>query len=325
MPRRKTSQRLVVSCATPGTTLLDISGPLQVFATAKSNGECAYKTIVASRDGGPVETDTGLAILTVPISSLDPSSIDTLLIPGCDVLNASPDAETIEWIRSTSTHIRRCGSTCLGAFLAAAAGLLDGKRAATHWRWCETFKERYPETTIENDKIFVRDGSMWSSAGVTAGIDMALAMVEEDIGKEAALDVARNLVVFLKRPGGQSQFSAFLRSQTHDGKGEFGALHTWITERISEDLPVERLAEYLHMSPRTFARKYAAKTDTTPARAIEEMRVEIARRLLETSDLSISEIANKTGLKNYERLRSVFGRHLGISPSEYRQRFSSVE
>ncbi len=312
--------------ATPGATLLDISGPLQVFAFAKSNGECPYKTIVSSRDGGPVETDTGLAILTVPISSLDPVSIDTLLIPGGGgVFDISQDRETVEWIRTTSTHVRRCGSTCLGAFLAAAAGLLDGKRAVTHWRWCETLKERHPEIRIENDKIFVRDGSMWSSAGVTAGIDLALAMVEEDIGKEAALDVARNLVVFLKRPGGQSQFSAFLRSQTHDGDGEFGTLHTWITERISEDLSVERLAAHVHMSPRTFARKYSAKSGTTPARAIEEMRVEIARLLLETSDLSISEIAIETGLKTYERLRLVFGRHLGISPSEYRQRFSSVE
>jgi transcriptional regulator GlxA family with amidase domain len=201
------------------------------------------------------------------------------------------------------------------------AGLLDGRRVTTHWRAAEELQQSYPRATVDPDPIFLRDGKIWTSAGVTAGIDLALALVEADLGRDAALAVARHLVVFLKRPGGQSQFSAVLKSQTEDD-GRFAALHDWLAQHLAGDLGVETLAARVGMSPRNFARVYRERTGTTPAKAVERLRLEAARRALEEGASSVAGIARDCGFGDEERMRRSFLRHLGVPPLHYRQRFS---
>jgi transcriptional regulator GlxA family with amidase domain len=218
---------------------------------------------------------------------------------------------------------RRVTSVCNGAFLLAQAGLIQGGRAATHWLTCDLLQERFPEVQVDRDAIFVRQGSVWTSAGVTSCIDLSLALVEEDCGREIAMRVAREMVVFLKRPGGQSQFSQFLESQTHDS-GAFDALHAWIGDHLaSTDLTVESLAEQASMSPRHFARLYKQKTGRTPAKALELFRLEAARRMLEDSDQNVTQIARSCGFGDEERMRTTFLRNLSVTPRDYRQRFSA--
>jgi transcriptional regulator GlxA family with amidase domain len=211
-------------------------------------------------------------------------------------------------------------SVCSGAFVLAAAGLLDGRRATTHWGWCDTLAESFPDVTVEPDCIFVRDGNVWTSAGVTAGIDLALAMVEEDAGREVALAIARRLVVFLKRPGGQSQFSAQLAGQLAE-REPLVELQAWIADHLDADLSVERLAEMATMSVRNFSRTFAAEVGITPARFVERARVEGARRLLEESTASVDEVAARCGFGTAETMRRTFLRALRVSPSDYRRRF----
>jgi len=203
----------------------------------------------------------------------------------------------------------------------AAAGLLAGKRAVTHWELCEQLAEEYPLIRVESDPIFIKEGAIWTSAGVTAGIDLALAMLAEDLGRPAALDVARSLVSYMVRPGGQSQFSGALNRQLADVGGRFDALHHWIAQNLDRDLRVEILADHLNMTSRTFARSYVEHTGQTPAKAVETMRVEAARDLLESSDLSIAAVARHCGFGDDERMRCAFRRALHVSPQDYRQRF----
>jgi transcriptional regulator GlxA family with amidase domain len=229
----------------------------------------------------------------------------------------------MRWIERALPDARRIASVCLGAFALAWAGALDGKRAATHWRYCPRLQDSFPNVKVEPDAIFVRDGRVWSSAGVSAGIDLALAMIEEDFGHTIALDIARRLVVFLKRPGGQSQFSTVLAAQASDVEGRFSALHAWIIENIASDLRVETLAAKAGMSPRTFARTYVSRTGMTPAHGVEALRVETARLLLESRQIdNVVEVAKRAGFGDDERMRRAFLKHLGVSPSEYRRRFS---
>jgi transcriptional regulator GlxA family with amidase domain len=218
---------------------------------------------------------------------------------------------------------RRVASVCLGAFVLAWTGVLDGKRAVTHWRYCPRLADGFSRISVEPNAIFVKDGRVWTSAGVSAGIDLALAMIEEDFGHITALDVARRLVVFLKRPGGQSQFSTVLAAQASDVEGRFSALHAWIIENIAGDLKVEALARKAGMTPRTFARAYVSRTGMTPASGVEALRVETARLLLESKEIrGVVEVAQRAGFGDDERMRRAFMRHLGVSPSEYRSRFS---
>jgi transcriptional regulator GlxA family with amidase domain len=219
---------------------------------------------------------------------------------------------------------RRVCAVCTGAFLLAEAGLLDGRRAVTHWGSCDALQQPYPRITVERDPIFLRDGKVWTSAGVTAGIDLALALVEEDLGRAMALRVARHLVVFLKRPGGQSQFSAMLESQAQ-GDGAFGDLHDWMARRLADDLGVDALAARAGMSPRNFARVYAKRMGTTPAKAVERLRVDAARRALEETDASIESIADRCGFGDEERMRRSFLRSLGVPPRHYRARFTRAD
>jgi transcriptional regulator GlxA family with amidase domain len=321
--------RRVVILVYPGVTLLDATGPAQVFAEAGQVAQddvVPYEIISASRHGGMITSDTGIALGTVALEEAASAPIDTLLVAGgLGVFEATGDRILVDWVKNQAGEARRTGSTCMGAFLTAAAGLLDGRRAVTHWRWCQELQDRHPDLRVESGPIFIRDGKIWSSAGVTAGIDLALAMVEEDHGHDMALEIARRLVVFLKRPGGQAQFSAALSAQTTDREGGFEALHAWIAENLACDLRVERLAAQAGMSPRTFARDYSSRTRTTPARAVESMRVEAAKRLLEDDRLLIKTIAARCGFKDYEGLRRAFLRQTGIAPIEYRRRFGSAQ
>jgi transcriptional regulator GlxA family with amidase domain len=310
--------------------LLDVAGPLQVFATARDI--CAarglpdpYEVLLTSRSDGAVVTSAGLAVSTVPLAALDGLAIDTLVVVGgIGSRAAAQDSALIQWIAARAARTRRLCSVCTGAFVLAAAGLLDGRRATTHWAAVDELRRRFPQIRVESDPIFLRDGKAWTSAGVTAGIDLALALVEEDLGRDVALAVARHLVVFLKRPGGQSQFSAMLAAQSM-GDQDFAALHGWMAQHLGEDLRVERLAQQVGMSPRNFARRYAASTGTTPAKEVERLRVETARRALEESAAPVAAVARHCGFGNEERMRRSFLRHLGVAPKQYRARFSRPE
>jgi transcriptional regulator GlxA family with amidase domain len=325
-PREKLSPRRMAIVAFPGVTLLDISGPAQVFAELQEIElpAAGYGLSYLSASGGLVPTDVGMMVDTVPISSVRPHQVDTLIIPGGPGIWAlRQDAALMKWIMQTVLKARRIASVCLGAFVLAWTGSLDGKRAVTHWRYCPRLQDSFPDIRVEPNAIFVQDGRVWSSAGVSAGIDLALAMIEEDFGHTIALDIARRLVVFLKRPGGQSQFSTVLAAQASDVEGRFSALHAWIIENIASDLRVEMLAERAGMTPRTFARTYVSRTGMTPANGVEALRVETARLLLESRQVGgVVEVAKRAGFGDDERMRRAFLRHLGVTPSEYRRRFS---
>lgn len=317
--------RSIVLLAFPDVQLLDVSGPLQVFASAnelaRAQGLAApYVPRVASADGGLVTTSSGLALQTASRQSVR-GPIDTLIVPGgCGVSAASADARLTRWTRRLAGRSRRVASVCSGAFLLAETGLLDDKRVVTHWARCHELANRYPKLRVEADPIFVREGKIWTSAGVTAGIDLALALVEEDLGRSVALDVARELVVFLKRPGGQSQFSAALSVQAADD--QFGELHAWMLAHLAADLSVPTLATRVHMSERTFMRHYKAETGQTPARTVERFRVEAAKRLLGETALPVKRIAARCGFGSEESMRRSFVRLLQIAPQTYRERFS---
>lgn len=332
MHRPKTTQRLVVVAAFERAQLLDVCGPVQTFASAneivaESGGEPLYRIVVVSRRGGPICTSSGLPLVTQPAGrAIATARIDTLIIPGGPgVREAHKDKHTVAWVRRHCASARRVASVCTGAFLLAETGLLNGRRATTHWKWCGRLQERYPDIRVEHDPIYVTDGKIWTSAGVTAGIDLALALVEADHGRSIAMRVARQLVVFLNRPGGQSQFSAPLEAQAVAADGNapnhFAPLHGWIAENLTGDLRVERLAEQAGMSPRTFARIYAGTMGITPARMVEKIRVEAVRRILEESHLPIKRIAAECGFGQEERLRRAFARQVGTTPAEYRARF----
>ena len=249
--REQASARRVAIVAFPGVTLLDISGPAQVFAELQEIElpSASYSLSYLSTAGGLVPTDVGMMIDTAPIASVRPNQVDTLVIPGGPgIWELRQDAVLMKWIVETLPKARRVASVCLGAFVLAWTGALDGKRAATHWRYCPRLADGFPAVRVEPNAIFVKDGRVWSSAGVSAGIDLALAMIEEDFGHTTALDIARRLVVFLKRPGGQSQFSTVLAAQASDVEGRFSALHAWIIENITGDLKVETLAEKAGMT-----------------------------------------------------------------------------
>ena len=234
---------------------------------------------------------------------------------------AAADPVLLDWVREQAKRSRRVASVCTGAFLLAATGLLDGRRAVTHWSYCSELARRFPAVQVEPDPIFVQDGPVWTSAGVTAGIDLALALVEEDLGRTVALAVARYLVVFLKRPGGQAQFSAALSLQT--AEDQFGALHDWINDHLADDISLPILASQARMSERSFSRRYAEATGVTPGRAVERLRVEAARRLLSESRMPLKRVSQRCGFGSEETMRRSFLRLLAATPQDYRARFSS--
>jgi transcriptional regulator GlxA family with amidase domain len=317
--------RVVDILAYPAVQLLDVAGPLQVLATAnelvaeRGDGP-AYAPRVVSAGAPFVTASAGLGLVAAPLPPVR-TALDTLLIAGGPgVHDAAADPAVVNWVRARAARARRVGSVCTGAFLLAAAGLLNGRRAATHWRHCAELARRYPAVRVEADPIFVRDGTVWSSAGVTAAIDLTLALVEEDLGRSLALAVARHLVMFLKRPGGQAQFSAALSLQGADDR--FDALHRWMAARLGGDLSLPALAQQAGMSERSFSRHYAEATGITPSRAVERLRVEGARRLLSDTRQPIKRVAERCGFGSEETLRRSFARLLAASPQDYRARFS---
>lgn len=316
--------RVVELLAFPLVQLLDVTGPFQVFASAndlvcQEAGRPAYDVRVVARGGAQVTASAGLKLSTAPLP-LTNAAVDTLIVAGGQGVDAAAaDPAIIDWVTARAKRARRIASVCTGAFLLAESGLLDGRRAATHWSYCAELARRFPNVRVESDPIFVRDGPVWSSAGVTAGIDLALALVEEDLGSTVALAVARYLVVFMKRPGGQAQFSTALSLQAADD--EFGALHEWIKHHLADDLALSVLADRARMSERSFSRHYAEATGLTPARAIERLRVEAARRLLSTSGLPVKRISQRCGFGSDETMRRSFLRLLAVTPQDYRARF----
>jgi len=325
--------RRVVFVAAPGTEILDLVGPLQVFARAadifgkKNPGASPIYSVevVAASHRTSVMTNCGLRITAHKTFRQLRGRIDTLLVAGGSAIeNDEIDVEVVRWLRKTAGRIRRIGSVCTGAMLLARAGLLDGRQATTHWNWCELLTKRCPRANVDPNPIFIRDGNVYTSAGITAGMDLALALVEEDHGSRLALQVARNLVLYLRRPGGQSQFSAALSLQLTDRK-PLRELESWMLDNLNKPLTVPVLAQRVAMSPRNFARVFTREMKTTPAKFVERLRVEAARRRLEESQNSLETIAGECGFGNVNSMRNVFQRTLRIAPGQYRRHFRQVK
>ncbi|MDX3855557.1 GlxA family transcriptional regulator [Streptomyces sp. AK02-01A] len=299
---------------------LDVTGPVEVFAGAarQAGDPDAYRIRTASLDGAPVRTSSGLTIVP-DIALTDAPDPHTLLVPGGAGTRA-PDPRLVDWLRVRAPAAGRLVSVCTGALLLAGSGLLDGRRATTHWVATDLLARAYPAVDVDPDPIFVRDGHVSTSAGVTSGIDLALALVEEDLGRDVALAVARHLVVFLRRPGNQAQFSVQLAAQTAE-REPLREVQSWISEHPGGDLSVESLAGRARLSPRHFARAFRSETGVTPGRYVERVRLEHARRLLDDSADGIEEISRACGYGTPEAMRRAFVKVLGTAPAEYRRRF----
>ena len=320
--------RLVLIPVFDGVQSLDVTGPLEVFTEAAGyvdkhrgpTGDPGYRVLTASPGGRAVLTSSGLGLLPAEdLQLVPPGDIDTIIVPGgpgTDCL--SPDIA--RWLRRSAPLARRVASVCTGAFLLAEAGLLTGRRATTHWAFGADLARRYPDVTVDTEPIFIRDGAVATSAGVTAGIDLALALVEEDIGREAALAVARVLVVYLRRPGSQAQFSAQLRAQSAQ-RAPLRDVQQWISEHPADDLSVPALAGRAGLSARQFARAFTAETGMSPGKHVAAVRLEAARRLLEESGHGVEQVARACGYGTPEAMRRAFIQTLGVSPSGYRSRF----
>ncbi len=306
----------------PRFQLLDAAGPIAVFeAAGREAPRPAYRLRVMAHAAGPVASSSGLQMIAEPLIA---GALDTLIVAGgWGTRDASVCAETLAYVRAAAGRARRTASVCSGAFVLAAAGLLDERRATTHWARAAEFARAYPRVRVEPDRIFIRDGSVWTSAGISAGIDLALALVAEDLGEAVAKRAAQQLVVYHRRPGGQSQFSALLEADRPDSR--FSPVLAWARERLRERLSVERLAERAAMSPRHFARAFAADTGTTPAKAIERLRLEAAREEVESSAEPIEHIAAATGFGDPERMRRAFLRAFGQPPQALRRAARSQE
>ena len=314
--------------AFPDVQILDVVGPLAVFgdvsrwmADRGMRAAVHYEVEVLAPLAGPLRTSCGVQLVADRAFADAHGRFDTLLVAGGHgTAAAAENPALLEWLRRTAPRVRRLGSVCTGTFVLAAAGLLRGRRVATHWHSAARLQRMFPELTVDADPIYIRDGNIYTSAGVTAGLDLALALVEEDCGREVALSIARTLVLFLRRPGGQSQFSAQLSVQTAD-REPLRDLQTWIVEHLGEDCSVARLAKRVAMSPRNFARVFTAEVGMTPARYVERVRVDAARRRLEESHDSVEQVADRCGFGSAEGLRKAFLRTVHVAPSVYRSRF----
>ena len=320
----------VTMLAYPDAQILDITGPLEVFArTARWLGDHrytkgpAYQVEIVAECAGPLRTSSGLELIAARRYQ-DVDSTDTLLVTGgIGFREACADDRLRDWLIGQARKVKRLGSICTGSIVLAHAGLLDHRRATTHWAYCADLAGAGHDLEVDADAIFVRDGPVYTSAGVTAGMDMALAMVEEDWGQPVAVAIARELVMYLKRPGGQSQFSGHLRAQTLES-GRLQETRLWILDHLGEDLTVAALAAHATMSERSFTRRFSEQTGQTPAKFVEQARVRAARRKLEETALPIETIAARCGFGSSETMRRSFMRQLGIPPSSYRDRFRSA-
>lgn len=310
MPRR------VAILVFPDFQLLDATGPATAFEIASRFAPDAYDLALVAPRPGAVRSSSGVEVTAAALPI--PSAVDTLLLAGGQGTRAARYDRAIQsLLKAAPGSVRRIASVCSGAYLLAEAGLLDGRRATTHWRLAETFARSYPKVRVEPDRIFVRDGDVWTSAGITAGIDLALALIAQDHGEPLAKAVARELVVFHRRPGGQSQYSALIELAA--GEGRFSALLAWARERLDQPLPVEALAAKAAMSPRNFQRAFAAETGVTPAKAVERLRLEAARARVEAGGVPIEAIAAATGFGDPERMRRAFLRAWGQPPQALRR------
>jgi transcriptional regulator GlxA family with amidase domain len=323
------SARRVVIVAYDDVQLLDVAGPLEVFSladrfTRERTGRSGYDVQVVATTAEPLRSSSGLTF--VPARTLDEvrGPVDTLIVAGGPGTPAAArDQRMLAALRRRAPRTRRVAGVCSGAFVLAAAGLLDGRHATTHWSECDTLARLFPNVTVETDPIYVRDGNIWTSAGVTAGIDLALALVDDDHGRDLALHVARWLVMFVRRPGGQAQFSAQLQTQTAS-RPALADLQTWIVEQPNADLSVTALAQRAAMSERNFLRVFKRETGVTPATFVERVRVETARRLLEDTALPLDDVARAAGFQSHETFRRAFHRVLGVAPTDYRTRFRAA-
>ena len=299
----------------PDFQILDAMGPISAFDIARRMTKSGYEIRVLSQSGGEVASNAGVRVVTEP---LDERPYDTIMVAGGfgvdDVAGLAP---TLAWVKRRAADVRRVTSVCSGSVLLAEIGLLDGKRATTHWGRTDAFQRRFPQVRLEPDRIFVRDGEIWTSAGITAGIDLTLALIEDDFGAKVARATAQELVVHHRRPGGQSQFSALIDMGGVNGR--FAELMDWMRERLSERLNVERLAEQAAMSPRHFARAFTAETGLTPAKAVERLRLEAARLRVETTHEPIDRVAESAGFGDPERMRRAFLRAFGQPPQAMRR------
>jgi transcriptional regulator GlxA family with amidase domain len=331
MPASTPSARRIVMAAFPGAETIDVVGPLEVFSVASrilawrgegvAPGPAAYTVEVVAEEPGPLRMESGLQLFTARTLRGVRGAVHTLIVPGgAGVASAMRSPVFLPWLRRHAAAAERVASVCTGARLLGAAGLLQGRRATTHWRFCATLSSENPDSRIDPDAIFVRDGKVWTSAGITAGMDLALAMVEEDHGRRVALEAARMLVLFLKRPGGQSQFSSQLATQMAE-REPLRDLQAWILEHPGEDLRVENLAARAAMSPRNFARAFTREVGMTPARFVEHARLGAARRRLEDTSAGVDRVAADCGFGSAETMRRAFLRAFATSPSAYRARF----
>jgi transcriptional regulator GlxA family with amidase domain len=324
--------RHIVIIAPPKTSVLDVTGPLEVFSKAADyiNLYCQHITgsyivhVLSTQSSKVVHTSSGLPIVCEGTVRSINYKVDTVLVAG--IPNAPENMvgkETLNWLKENSGSIRRVGSICAGAFILAEAGILNGRRATTHWRVCEKLARYYPKVKVESDPIFVKDGHIYTSAGISTGMDLSLAMVEEDFGRDIALSVARQLVLYLKRPGNQSQFSIILAHQKADYQ-PIREIQDWIMEHLDEELGIEMLAEKASMSARNFARVFLRESGITPAKYIEKLRLETARRRLEETRLTLDEISNECGVGSADALRRLFLRYMKTTPSDYRRSFGTA-
>ncbi|ADH67469.1 MULTISPECIES: GlxA family transcriptional regulator [Nocardiopsis] len=313
----------------PDVDLLDVTGPAEVFALANQEapGRADYRVLLAGPTRGEVRTSAGVRLLTDVSFDDVGGQVDTLLVPGAvDMGDDGPvariDSDVVAWVRETAPCARRVASVCVGAHVLAAAGLLDGRTATTHWSTAAQLAADHPAVTVDPDPIFVRAdrGRLWTGAGISACLDLALALVAEDLGEDVALAVARQLVMYLKRQSGQSQFSVPL-SRPASARRDIDELLLWISDHLDEDLSAEVLAARMHLSERHFARVFAQETGTGPAAYVEGVRVEAARRLLETTDDPLDRVAARAGFGSTETLHRAFRRQLATTPAAYRRRF----
>ncbi|MFF0434344.1 GlxA family transcriptional regulator [Streptomyces sp. NPDC004327] len=318
----------VVVAAFPGVEILNVTGPAEVFSVATrvaGAGRPGYTVRVATARGEPVTTSSGIRLMAdLRLDQVD-GDVDTLLVSGAvhvrdQEVEPALDGEIVDWLRAAGPGSHRLGSVCSGAHLLAAAGLLDGRCATTHWRTAARLAADHPLVTVDPDPIFIREGRLWTCAGIASGMDMALAMVTEDHGPELALATARTMVMYVKRAGGQSQFSVPLALPATPGD-PVDELRVWIGEHLADDLSAEALAARLHLSVRHFSRLFRERTGTTPAAYVESARLEAARRLLQDSAHGLPEIAALSGLGSVESLHRCFRRRLGTTPAQYRRRF----
>ncbi|MGW7551250.1 GlxA family transcriptional regulator [Streptomyces rimosus] len=322
------SHRVVIAVF-PDVDLLDVTGPAEVFALAnrETGGRAGYEVRLAGPVAGPVCTSAGVRLVADVGFEDVRRQVDTLVVPGAvDMGEDGPvariDAEVVAWVKEMAPHARRVASVCVGAHVLAAAGLLDGKTATTHWSTAAQLAADHPDVTVDADPIFVRSdcGRLWTGAGISACLDLALALVAEDLGEQTALAVARQLVMYLKRQGGQSQFSVPLSHPAAERR-DIDELRLWIADHLDADLSAPALAARMCLSERHFARVFKQETGSSPAAYVEEARVEMARRLLETTDCPLDQVAAAAGLGSAETLHRAFRRQLATTPAAYRRRF----